>query len=53
MPRECVLVVNVTTANPITWFHLQLSSLLIFGSEDHAEGMDAFLEKRDPDFAGR
>ena len=26
---------------------------LIFGSEDHAEGMDAFLEKRDPDFAGR
>ena len=26
---------------------------LIFGTEDHAEGMDAFLEKRDPVFRRR
>ena len=25
---------------------------LVFGSRDHEEGMDAFLEKRDPDFRG-
>lgn len=26
---------------------------LVFATEDHAEGMDAFLEKRDPKFSGR
>lgn len=26
---------------------------LVFATEDHAEGMDAFLEKRDPKFNGR
>ena len=26
---------------------------LVFGSDDHAEGMDAFLGKRDPSFKGR
>ena len=25
---------------------------LVFGSRDHEEGMDAFLEKRDPSFKG-
>jgi enoyl-CoA hydratase len=40
---------DVRTANALE----QQAFGLIFASEDRLEGMDAFLEKRDPDFKGR
>jgi enoyl-CoA hydratase/carnithine racemase len=33
--------------------HEAAAQASLFGTDDHAEGVDAFLERRDPDFEGR
>lgn len=45
--------INLSTANHAAFAFERAAGSVLFGTEDKQEGVEAFLEKRDPNFEGR